>query len=104
MASTRGNGDFLYYLLVQLKDRDRLFGQDKGFYSLTDYLEFENKEAMTALIVAAKYNNFHCFSLLIEFGSNLYVTCNRMQNTLHYAIKNENEEMIKFIIKCDMRK
>ncbi len=56
---------------------------------------------MTALLTSAKYNNFYCAYQLFDFGANLYTTCNKMQNVLHYAIKNENEEMIKFIVSKD---
>lgn len=56
---------------------------------------------MTPIIVSAKFNNFHCVSLLVDHGSNLYVIDNKMQNVLHYAIFNENEHMIKFFTSKD---
>jgi len=66
-------------------------------------LEFNNNDSMTPILAATKYNNYECVTMLHESGANLYVTDNKMQNVLHYAIINENERLIKFLISKDER-
>jgi len=103
-----GDVEVVHFLLVQLELRDRYSElQSKkeqgasGYFTLKEAIEFANKENMTALLVAAKYNNFRAVKELCNRDANIYQTCNKMQNVLHYAILNENEEMIKFFIEKD---
>lgn len=62
---------------------------------------------MNALLLSAYYNNFSIFKQIIDIHIEnktpqfLYVSCNKMNNILHFAIDNTNEEMIKLIISCD---
>lgn len=56
---------------------------------------------MTPIILSSKFNNFGCVSLLVDHGCTLYCVDNKMQNVLHYAIFNENEQMIKFFTSKD---
>lgn len=58
---------------------------------------------MTPTLLAAKFNNYQCLTLLVDNGADLYVVDNRMQNVLHYAILNENENMIKYLISKDQK-
>lgn len=62
---------------------------------------------MNPLLLSAYHNNFNIFKKIVKLHvslkteSFLYVSCNKMNNILHFAIDNQNEEMIKFIISCD---
>jgi len=56
---------------------------------------------MTPILLATKYNSMGCVNMLYEKGAQLYVSDNKLQNVLHYSIKNENENMIKFFISKD---
>jgi ankyrin repeat protein len=58
---------------------------------------------MTPIILAAKYNHLEVMKILYELGGGIYSLDNKMQNVLHYAIFNENEEMIKYIVSKDQK-
>lgn len=66
-----------------------------------DLKEFSNKDCLTPLLLAAKYNNMGCITMMFEEQANIYATDNKMQNVLHYAIHNENEQMIKYFVSKD---
>lgn len=64
-------------------------------------LENTSWENFTLLLMAAKYNNLETFKLLLDRGCNLYSSCIKMQNSLHYAVINKNKEFIEFLTHYD---
>jgi len=42
-------------------------------------------------------------NMLFDYGANIYTVDNKMQNVLHHAIQNENEELIKFLVSKDQK-
>ena len=62
---------------------------------------------MNALLTAASSSHLKVLKKLVNIQkgnatlSFLYVTCNKLNNILHFAIENKNEEMVKFIVSCD---
>ena len=71
------------------------------FIQKDSVLEYQNKESMTAILLAAKYNQLDCVMNLFNEGARIYDSDNKMQNVLHYSIINENEQLIKFFIEND---
>ena len=67
-------------------------------------LENTSWENFTLLLIAAKYSNLETFKLLLEKGCNLYASCIKMQNSLHYAVINKNKEFIEFLSLYDAEK
>ncbi|CDW82442.1 ankyrin repeat [Stylonychia lemnae] len=93
-----GNIELLNFLIQIVRQREQ-FKPD--LLKLKDVIEFTNNDNQTPLFVAAKYNNLNCVNFLFENGANLYAIDNKMENILHNAIHNENEELIKFLVKKD---
>jgi ankyrin repeat protein len=60
-------------------------------------LENTSRENFTLLLISAKFNNFETFKFLLNKGCNLYASCIKMQNSLHYAVINKNKEFIQFL-------
>jgi ankyrin repeat protein len=48
--------------------------------------------------VAARDDNFELFRKLLNRRVNIHIQDDRMNNVLHYAVINENEEMVKMIM------
>lgn len=71
------------------------------FKPFSEILEFQNKFECTPLLFASKRNQFKIFEALIEEGSSLYSCCNKLMNVLHYAILNENSQLIELIVFAD---
>jgi len=63
-------------------------------------IENQTKENFTPLLVCVKMNNLEACQYLISLDVNLYASCIKMQNALHYAVLNKNKEMISFL--CDL--
>lgn len=74
---------------------------DPNFLTTQAHLDFTNRENMTPFLVAAKFNKLDCMIYLAELGCNIFITDTKMQNPMHYAIINENDEMIKFLVSKD---
>ena len=78
-----------------------LTGKKRVFHSLNDVLNNQSRENFTLLLIAAKYNNLDTFKYLIEKNCDLYSTCTKMQNSLHYAVLNKNKEFINHLTYLD---
>eukprot|EP00347_Sterkiella_histriomuscorum_P011912 403370620 len=104
-ASQIGNLEMINFIIQTVIQRERLIKteKDQGYLNLSDVLEFTNNVNQTPLFVAAKYNNLDCISFLYDHGANIYTVDNKMENVLHYAIYNENEQMIKFLVNKDSK-
>ena len=72
----QGNVEILEFLIKQLKERDLLF--DERFIKYTNLIEYSNKDSMTPVIIAAKYNNFNCVISIVEDGANIHAVDNKM--------------------------
>lgn len=107
-AARLGNIKALQYLVRVLKMRNQFMLNNKQITKPTDniktlkeVLEFTDYQNMTPLLVAAKSNHIEVVKYLIDEGANVYASCSQMQNALHYAVINQNEEMIKLLVFSD---
>ena len=57
---------------------------------------------MTPFLVGAKFNKLDCMRYLADQGCDFFNADINMQNSMHYAVINENEEMIKFLVLKDV--
>jgi len=106
MAIDLGNKQVFKYVLCMLKVRDHMRGLDKNrFWNLfklsSAVVELKNRQENTPLLFSAKRNQFKLFDILFSNGANLYTTCNKLMNSLHYAVLNENIKMISLIVQAD---
>ncbi|CDW82347.1 ankyrin repeat [Stylonychia lemnae] len=91
--------------LLAMKNKklnDTITQQLKTCKSLRDIFDFTDNQNMTPLLIAAKNNNLEIVKFLVKEGANLYVYCSQLQNCLHYAVINQNSEMIKYLLFSDV--
>eukprot|EP00347_Sterkiella_histriomuscorum_P006025 403354358 len=117
-AAKVGNIKIFEYLVNIVKKRNQIIQSQMMFISsaklnqtllhnlentksIKEVYEFTDNLNMTPLLIAAKHNNFEILKLLINDGVNVYTQCSKLQNCLHYAVLNNNEEMIKYLIFAD---
>ena len=70
-----------------------------NFFS--DCLERSSLENLTPLLLAAQQNHADIFEALVAKGACLYGQCTKLQNVLHYAVKNKNRELVQRIMHLD---
>lgn len=75
-AAINGNVEILEFLIKQHKERDGM--PELNFTPYPSIIEYINKDSMTPLILAAKYNNLVCAILLVEDGANIFSLDNKM--------------------------
>ncbi|CDW77519.1 ankyrin repeat [Stylonychia lemnae] len=106
MAVDIGNHQLFCYIVTMLKIRDHMRFMDKNRYmklynSYECCLEFKNKHQQTPLLYSAKRNQYKIFQELLVQGAQIYVQCSKFMNILHYAVLNENKNLIEQIVYCD---
>lgn len=69
--------------------------------SLKDLIEFTDSSSLTPILVATKNNNLSILKLIVAEGGNLYVHCSQLQNALHQAVINGNEDMVRYLVEAD---
>ena len=95
LAVVGGNIEIFEYLMNFLKNSGEL----------STHLLRSDAENMTALLLAARSNHMEIFKqLILEHEAECYVNDIRLNNVLHYAVINENEEMVNFIVRADAEK
>mmetsp|Transcript_40376 Transcript_40376/g.38855 ORF Transcript_40376/g.38855 Transcript_40376/m.38855 type:complete len:93 (-) Transcript_40376:981-1259(-) len=73
----------------------------KTLKSLKQVLEFTNTSNMTPLLIAAKYGKQEQAVALLKEGANPYVSCCLLNNPLHYAAINHQEDLIRTLLLSD---
>eukprot|EP00347_Sterkiella_histriomuscorum_P004875 403358755 len=106
MAIDIGNFQLFCYIITIFKIRDHLLHIDEDKYSkyfkpFTTLLEFKNNQESTPLLYCAKRNQFKMFQVLLMQGAQINTVCSKLMNVLHYAVLNENQNMIEQIVYCD---
>ena len=71
------------------------------YNSFKESLENCSVENLTPLLLAAQYNHQDIFDALIQRGADLQGQCTKLQNVLHYAVKNGNRKFVKRIMFLD---
>jgi ankyrin repeat protein len=69
--------------------------------SVSEVINFKNKVQTSPILFASRRNQLEYLKVLISLGGSLDTHCNRLMNPLHYAVLNENRDMIEHIIQCD---
>ena len=67
-------------------------------------IEYQSKENLTPVLVAAKFNNMSLFKYLVRRDANFHMQCIKMQNSLHYAVLNKSKAFIEYLIALDADK
>ena len=73
----------------------------KIFQTFEEVINYRNKSDRTPLLCASKNDNYEAFRLLFQIGGSIHVVCLKFNNCLHYAMMNQNEHLIKFILSID---
>ncbi len=99
VAAMKGNGNVLKYLAYVGEIRKCAKGE--RFMEMDDMLEYKAKYQMTPLLLAVQYNRLESFQYLVMIGADIYARNTRMQNTLHLAVINKNEDIVRWLIAKD---
>ena len=98
IAIVMGNFELFSYLLKVLKWRAKLMKHPR---LVRNALEATDHENFSCLLLAAKHNLTRIFKLVHSYDVDLHAQCLKMQNVLHYAVQNENEDLVRLICLVD---
>ena len=90
-----------HFILNKLEERERIGINSRKYYKLKDNLEFTDKKGDNCLVKAGRANELEMAKYIINMGVNLYSTNTEKKNILHYAIINNNREMIEYLVTYD---
>ncbi len=87
----------LKYVVYILNLRVKLKGANVDFLRMGDMIELRSKSGLTPLLLAAQHAKNQNFEYFVSLGANLRAVTSKMQNALHLAVIDKNENMIKMI-------
>ena len=68
-------------------------------------IEYESMSNCTPLLLAAKHQRVEMFKTLVyNYGANIYTNDTKLNNALHYAAMQENDQLIELINLIDSEK
>ena len=103
IAALKGNSNILKYL-TYITAEVRKAATEESFLDLDEMLEYKSKYSMTPLLLAVQYNKLESFQYLVMIGADIYAKSTRMQNFLHLAVINRNEDIIRWLVSKDSDK